>query len=100
MALALSGCLLVPEVPEEPITPIETPIVCEGGQYHVYWDEWSMTGCEGDEQVEGVYWKNADGRMFLLGDVVEFDPDGHTLDNIIKVYGDCPTSFVKEIEVK
>jgi len=86
--------------PKPPPVIVPEGIICEGGRYSIYWGGWSMTGCEGDEQVKGTYWKNADGRMFLLGDVVEFDPDGKTLDNIIKVYGKCPTSFVKEIVVK
>ena len=83
-----TGCFVVPEEPEE---PVESPIVCEGGCYHVLYDEWYIGGCvENDPQPAGTYWCNADGRMFLLGDVVwPLMP--------IDVYGMCPTEYIEEI---
>lgn len=88
------GCFAVPE---EPVVPVESPIVCAGGHYQVFYYEWTLTGCPGDEQVAGTYWENLDGRMFLLGEPVEWNPNGIMQADIIAVYGECPTSYIKEI---
>ena len=86
--------------PEKPPEVVSGEIVCEGGHFSVHYGEWTMTGCEGDEQVKGTYWENLNGRMFLLGDPVKWNPNGTMQADIIKVYGKCPASYIKEIEMK
>ena len=97
LAMTLFGCDSPPKPP-----PVVVPegVICEGGNYKVYYGEWTMTGCEGDEQVKGTYWENLNGRMFLLGDPVKWNPNGTMQADIIKVYGKCPASYIKEIEMK
>ena len=85
MALALSGCLTVPD------ETVESVIVCEGGYYAIHFAEWTLTGCEEDPiYPAGTYWCNADGKMFLIGEVV-FSED------VLDVYGKCPSEFINEI---
>ena len=88
MALALTGCLVAPA---EPVEPVEFPIVCEDGEYIGYFSLWSFTGCEEDPwYAPGVYWFNEDGRVFLIGDNVY--PLLAT-----DVYGACPEKYIEEI---
>lgn len=101
MAVALilaMGC--EPSKPPDPLVVVAEGIVCAGGNYKVFYSEWTMTGCEGDEQVKGTYWENLNGRMFLLGDPVKWNPYGNMQANIKKIYGECPSKFIKEIEMK
>ena len=86
--------------PKPPDPPVVAEIVCTGGNYKVFYSEWTMTGCVGDEQVKGTYWENLNGRMFLLGDPVKWNPYGDMQADIKKVYGECPKSFIKEVEMK
>ena len=87
--------------PDPPIPPVVAEgIVCAGGNYKVFYGEWTMTGCEGDEQVKGTYWENLNGKMFLLGDPVKWNPYGGMQADIKKVYGECPSKYIKEIEMK
>ena len=90
-----AGC----DNPPKPPPVVSSEIVCEGGHYAVYNGEWTMTGCEGDEQVKGTYWFNLNGRIFYLGEPVPFDASNKA-EAIKKVYGDCPTSFVSEVGMK
>ena len=94
LVLAFASCdddpvPVVEDVPVVVEVVADTEIVCEGGQYNVFLGEWSKTGCEGDGQVAGTYWKNFDGRIFLLGKPVG-DP--------LNVYGKCPETYIEEIK--
>lgn len=83
-----TGCLVVPEEPEE---PLESPIICESGHYFIRYDEWSFTGCPDDPVYPaGTYWENANGRMFLIGDPV-------LPDILLETYGKCPIEYIEEI---
>lgn len=89
LTIAVVGCTPV----EPPSPPVESGIVCEGGYYSVHYGEWSLSGCEGTYIEAGTFWRNKDGRIFLLGDPVN-------IKEVIKIFGDCPTSYIKEIEIK
>jgi len=89
LAFSLVGCKSKP-VPPVPVI-VNTDIVCVGS-YNIYYGEWSLTGCEGDEIVAGVFWTNKiDGRIFRLGGV---PIKGET---VIGLYGKCPSSYIEEI---
>ena len=96
VATLFVGC----DPPKPPPVVVPEGVVCEGGNYKVYYGEWTMTGCAGDEQVKGTYWSNLNGRMFLLGEPVKWNPNGNMQADIVKVYGKCPASYIKEIEMK
>jgi len=96
LMIMLSGCFILPET-DDPIIVLDPDIICEDGHYSIHWYTWSMTGCPGDELQEGVYWKNADDRLFYIGPPVEFDPNGGTLQNIVDEYGPCPKTYIEEI---
>lgn len=96
LVLVFAGCddepvPVVKDVPEVVDVVADSEIVCEGGQYNIFYREWSKTGCEGDEQVAGTYWKNFDGRMFLLGKPVDTK-------DVWDIYGECPETYIEEIK--
>lgn len=86
------GCYITPVDPDPTPNP---DIVCEGGSYSVYYQEWSTTGCEGEWQDKGTYWYNADGRVFLISTETPFDPDSAT--ELQDTFGECPTDYIEEI---
>jgi hypothetical protein len=83
--------------PKPPV--VENGIVCAGGIYSIHYGEWTQTGCEGEVIQAGTFWQNLNGRLFLLGEPVPFDPE-NTAASIVKIYGKCPSKFVVEIAVK
>ena len=85
--VVLIGCDSKPKPPPE-----AEGIVCKGGIFSVRYGEWTQTGCEGSMIQAGTFWQNKDGRIFLLGEVMD-------IKKVREVFGDCPTSFVKEIVI-
>ena len=74
------------------IEPEPTEIVCEGGIYKSYYNEWSFCGCPGCNTFpRGTYWLNQDRvLMFLLGEPVVMAP---------QVYGKCPSEYIEAFEI-
>jgi len=98
--IMLSGCFVTPEPEpiEDPPVIVDPDIICEGGHYKIHWVEWSMCGCPGTWEKEGIYWENPDGRIFYIGILVEYiGGSTGTLLSIEKKYGVCPESYIEEI---
>ena len=87
------GCFSVPDVPDVP--DVNPDIICEGGFYTAYYQEWTLTGCPGDWHEKGTYWYNPDGRVFLISYETPFDP--YIATELVDYFGECPTEYIEEI---